>query len=221
MLDHFYVEKILKMVYHSTENYKQELLMKKLLAFLLAVAMLLGVSACTILDDKNFGLTDSPLQTASTNPTGKATDVPTAAGAMTTEFTSEPVTPSAALTPTECPVSEGNSYSSRDEVALYIHLFGRLPANFITKSEARKLGWNGGGLDDYAYGCSIGGDHFGNYEGLLPVAPGRMYTECDIDTLHARSRGAKRIVFSNDGLIYYSDDHYETFTLLYVKEDAE
>jgi guanyl-specific ribonuclease Sa len=55
---------------------------------------------------------------------------------------------------------------------------------------------------------------FGNYEGLLPEADGRSYTECDIDTLHQDSRGAKRIVFSNDGLIYYTDDHYESFTLL-------
>ena len=62
---------------------------------------------------------------------------------------------------------------------------------------------------------SIGGDRFGNYEELLPDANGRTWTECDIDTLHAKSRGAKRIVFSNDGLIYYTDDHYESFELLY------
>ena len=59
---------------------------------------------------------------------------------------------------------------------------------------------------------------FGNYEGLLPEADGRTYTECDIDTLGADSRGAKRIVFSNDGLIYYTEDHYETFELLYGEE---
>ena len=81
--------------------------------------------------------------------------------------------------------------------------------------EARELGWEGSGLDDYAYGMCIGGDRFGNYEGLLPDVPGRKWTECDIDTLHRDSRGAKRIVFSNDGLIYYTDDHYESFELLY------
>ena len=59
---------------------------------------------------------------------------------------------------------------------------------------------------------------FGNYEGLLPEADGRTYAECDIDTLGADSRGAKRIVFSNDGLIYYTEDHYETFELLYGEE---
>ena len=110
------------------------------------------------------------------------------------------------------------SFSTKEDVALYIHTYGCLPPNFITKDEARDLGWEGGGLDDYAYGKCIGGDRFGNYEGLLPEAPGRKWTECDIDTLHADSRGAKRIVFSNDGLIYYTDDHYESFTLLYGEE---
>ena len=62
------------------------------------------------------------------------------------------------------------------------------------------------------------GDYFGNYEGLLPEKKGRKYTECDIDTLGAKSRGAKRIIFSNDGLIYYTDDHYESFELLYGEE---
>ena len=57
--------------------------------------------------------------------------------------------------------------------------------------------------------------YFGNREGLLPDAPGRTWTECDINTLGASGRGAERIVFSNDGLIYYTPDHYESFTLLY------
>ena len=88
----------------------------------------------------------------------------------------------------------------------------------MTKNEARDLGWEGGGLDRFAEGMCIGGDRFGNYEGILPDAEGRRWTECDIDTLGAKSRGAKRIVFSNDGLIYYTEDHYETFELLYGEE---
>jgi len=107
------------------------------------------------------------------------------------------------------------SYTTKEDVALYIHTYGHLPSNFMTKDEARDLGWEGGGLDEYAEGMCIGGDYFGNYEGLLPEAEGREYTECDIDTLGADSRGPKRIVFSNDGLIYYTDDHYESFELLY------
>ena len=116
---------------------------------------------------------------------------------------------------TPCPVAEDGEYDTKDEVALYIHLFGHLPKNYITKADAQALGWSGGSLEPYAPGCSIGGGYFGNYEGHLPAGKGRTYTECDIDTRGAKSRGAKRIVFSNDGLIYYTDDHYESFTLLY------
>lgn len=113
---------------------------------------------------------------------------------------------------------ESGSYTSRDDVALYIHNYGHLPQNFITKKEARELGWDGGSVEEYAPGKCIGGDHFGNYEGLLPDKPGRSYTECDIDTLGKSGRGAKRIIFSNDGLIYYTEDHYASFTLLYGEE---
>ena len=65
-------------------------------------------------------------------------------------------------------------------------------------------------------GTAIGGSRFGNYEGLLPEAKGRTYTECDIDTVGRSSRGAKRVVFSNDGLVYYTGDHYESFELVYA-----
>ena len=115
-------------------------------------------------------------------------------------------------------LDEYGSYTSKEDVALYIHTYGKLPKNFIKKSEAKKLGWEGGSLEPYAPGRSIGGDRFGNYEGLLPEAEGRRYTECDIDTMGRSSRGAKRIVFSNDGLIYYTGDHYKSFELLYGEE---
>ena len=112
-------------------------------------------------------------------------------------------------------IREDGQYNSKDDVALYIHTYGHLPSNYIKKKDAEALGWPGGGLDPYAKGKSIGGDYFGNNEGLLPKKKGRSYTECDIDTKGKSSRGAKRIVFSNDGLVYYTDDHYESFTLLY------
>lgn len=120
----------------------------------------------------------------------------------------------------ECWVREDGSYTTKEDVACYIHFYGHLPDNFITKREAEALGWSGGSLEPYAPGQNlcIGGNRFGNYEGLLPEAEGRTYTECDIDTLGARSRGAKRIVFSNDGLIYYTEDHYASFELLYGDE---
>lgn len=114
---------------------------------------------------------------------------------------------------------ENGSYTAKEDVALYLHTYGHLPDNFITKKEAQALGWPGGDLEPYAPGMCIGGSRFGNYEGLLPEATGRTYTECDIDTLGAKSRGAKRIVFSNDGLIYYTEDHYASFELLYGEED--
>ena len=115
-------------------------------------------------------------------------------------------------------IDEEGWYYSADEVALYLHLHGHLPENFINKSEAASLGWEGGSVEPYAPDHVIGGDKFGNREGLLPDAKGRYYYECDIDTLGEDSRGAKRIVFSNDGLIYYTEDHYESFVLLYGEE---
>ena len=114
-------------------------------------------------------------------------------------------------------IDQYGSYTTKEDVALYIHTYGCLPQNFITKDQARQAGWNGGSLEPYCPGMCIGGDSFGNREGLLPKAQGRSWTECDINTLGADSRGAERIVFSNDGLIYYTGDHYESFTLLYVQ----
>jgi hypothetical protein len=109
-------------------------------------------------------------------------------------------------------IDEYGSYTTKDDVALYIHTFGKLPSNFITKKEAQKLGWSGGSLEPFAPGKCIGGNYFGNYEGVLPEG---KYRECDIDTLGKKSRGAKRIIYSDDGRIYYTDDHYKSFTQLY------
>ena len=111
---------------------------------------------------------------------------------------------------------EDGSYTTAEDVAAYLAAYGHLPGNFLTKKEARALGWEGGSLEPYAPGCCIGGDRFGNYEGALPEGD---YHECDIDTLGADRRGAKRLVYSDDGRIYYTEDHYESFTLLYGEED--
>ena len=118
-------------------------------------------------------------------------------------------------TTVETVIAEDGSYTSKEDVALYLETYDKLPGNFITKKEAQALGWEGGSLEPYAPGKCIGGDKFGNYEKLLPEASGRTYKECDIDTLGAKSRGAKRIVYSSDGLIYYTEDHYASFELLY------
>ena len=124
-----------------------------------------------------------------------------------------------AAAPEETSISEDGTYTTKDEVAEYINLYGHLPSNFITKKEAKELGWvsSEGNLNEVAPGMSIGGDYFGNYEGLLPEADDRDYYECDID-FDGTYRNEKRIVFSNDGLIYYTEDHYESFELLYGEE---
>lgn len=116
-------------------------------------------------------------------------------------------------------LNEDGSYTTKEDVALYLWQYGELPDNFITKKEAEKLGWPGGSLEPYAPGCCIGGDHFGNYEGILPEDTN--YIECDIDTMGAKKRGVKRIIFSEEGYIYYTDDHYESFTQLWFNDDYE
>ena len=151
-------------------------------------------------------VTESSEMTKETSDSSLETTTTSATQETTTETTTESETYG---------VTEDGEYSSKDEVALYIHLYGHLPSNFITKKEAKALGWRSGSLEPYAPGKSIGGDRFGNYEGNLPEGDGIKYTECDIDTVGKKSRGAKRIVFSNDGHIYYTEDHYETFILLY------
>ena len=176
------------------------MMMKKMTALLLAWLVAFSLVACS----------GGP---ANSTKSESAPSAPAQAQAQVTEDAPEEVQP-----PEESLLPEDGSYTTAEDVALYLYTYGHLPDNFITKKEARKLGWEKGSLEPYAPGMCIGGDHFGNYEGLLPEADGREYTECDIDTLGAKSRGAKRIVFSNDGLIYYTPDHYESFELLYGEE---
>ncbi len=109
-----------------------------------------------------------------------------------------------------------NAFTSKEEVASYIRSYGELPSNYITKQEARDLGWieSKGNLWEVTDQKSIGGDRFGNFEGLLPKKEGRVYFEADID-YQGGYRNAKRLVFSNDGLIFYTDDHYESFEEIY------
>ena len=105
-------------------------------------------------------------------------------------------------------VTEDGQYDSKDEVSAYLTEYGHLPSNYITKKQAQALGWQGGSLEPYAPGCSIGGDRFGNYEGTLPDG---SYHECDLNTRGADKRGAERLVYADDGRIYYTADHYESF----------
>ena len=145
---------------------------------------------------------------------GVEQDLPPAATAQAVGADAAPTPDSAPAPETQAPDEDG-TYDDKDTLALYIHLYGHLPANFVTKAEAEAAGWNGGALHKVLPGKCIGGDRFGNREGLLPRASGRVWTECDVNTLGKSSRGPERIVFSNDGLIYYTPDHYDSFELLY------
>lgn len=185
--------------------------MKRILALILTALMLLSLFGC--------GAVEIEFETLPA--TQEATVPSTTAPAETEPVETEPVETEPVETEpaeTEAPIDIDGWYYSAEDVALYLVTYGCLPENFITKNEARDLGWEGGSVERYAPGCAIGGDKFGNREGILPKASGRQYYECDIDTDGQNSRGAKRIVFSNDGLIYYTEDHYETFILLYGEE---
>lgn len=143
--------------------------------------------------------------------------VPTSESLKETEAESTaPETLEAETDPSSESLPENGNYTSKEEVALYLHLYGKLPPNYITKRKAEERGWDSGkgNLGDVLPGMSIGGSGFGNYEGLLPAESGRKYYECDID-YEGGYRNSKRIVYSNDGLIFYTEDHYKTFEQLY------
>lgn len=196
--------------------------MKRILALILALVMALSLFGCGAMPEELGGIIETlpvlvePVETEPTE-TEPLQTVPIETEAVVTE----PVETEPAETDpeeTEPVLDPDGWYYSAEDVALYLVTYGELPDNFITKSQARKLGWEGGSVQKYQEGAAIGGDKFGNREGILPKADGRQYYECDIDTDGKSSRGAKRIVFSNDGLIYYTEDHYETFILLYGEE---
>ena len=212
---------------------------KRISAALLALIFALALCACAVPEAGNPSFSPAAQSpTATVKPSAPpetqppATPEPSAPAKTQPPATAEPSVPAESApqetqTPapqeTESPaptltVSEDGWYDSKEEVALYLHLYGRLPGNYVTKAEAEAKGWTGGSVERYTgEGTAIGGSRFGNYEGLLPKASGRTYTECDIGTVGTSSRGAKRLVFSNDGLIYYTEDHYESFELLYGK----
>ena len=184
--------------------------MKKIISFLITLSMSLIMAACM-------------QPGGSTQTSGSSQDVSTS---QSSQLFSNYDTPSetqkvedskeADDTERDIKVKEKGQYTDKERVALYIHTFGHLPDNYITKADAQALGWDNtkGNLKKVAPGKSIGGDRFGNYEGQLPKANKRKYFECDIDYKSGK-RNAKRIVFSNDGLIFYTDDHYKTFQQLY------
>ena len=88
---------------------------------------------------------------------------------------------------------------------------GRLPDRYLTKDEAEDMGWRpGSDLCRVARGSSIGGDRFGNRERQLPERQGRRWREADLDFACGR-RNASRLLYSSDGLIFVTVDHYRSF----------
>ena len=114
------------------------------------------------------------------------------------------------------PTAEPGPLDEAQRIADYIFEHGELPDNFITKKEAQALGWDKyiNKVSDVAPGKSIGGDYFGNYEKQLPVVQGRKYYEADC-FYFGGDRNEYRIIYSNDGHVWFTGDHYQTFTELF------
>ncbi|MCI8423071.1 MAG: hypothetical protein HFF50_06025 [Lawsonibacter sp.] len=210
--------------------------MKRLTPLLLA--LLLSLSACA-----DTGTNPPPVVSL---PAGSisASDVSAlpadAAGGDVSKPPEEPDQSADSSAPPETPGQEGASsicglplapeenaaldqdgfYYDLEHVVLYLDAYGDLPSNYITKAEARELGWSGGSVEQYREGAAIGGDSFGNREGILPRESGRKYTECDLNTNGQSSRGAERLVFSNDGLYFHTQDHYESFQQVWVEDGS-
>lgn len=196
---------------------------KRIFALLLALIAAFGLLAGCSPAGTEPGGAAQPEQTAPAAPENAQDDTPPVSGAA--DEASPPTSGDAAETDPESPapetpaetdppaaIDEDGEYTAPEDVAEYLHTYGRLPGNFITKKDAQALGWPGGDLWKYAPGKSIGGDYFGNYEGLLPKDA--RYHECDVNYAGG-SRGAERIIYGDDGSIYYTDDHYASFTQLY------
>ena len=102
---------------------------------------------------------------------------------------------------------------TNDEIVVkYLKEHGELPDYYITKSEAKSLGWvpSKGNLCEVAPGRAIGGDIWTNRQKSLPTKSGRRYFEADLN-YNCGNRNADRVVFSNDGLVFVTFDHYRSF----------
>lgn len=184
------------------------IILKRIYSFFLSLILLFSLSACAT--DVSSSFTSS----AGISSTSQSNAIVDQSYPQSDVSQNEDVVYSA-------PVEEGEFYYDLENVILYLEYYGCLPDNYITKDDARSLGWNGGTPERYLEGAAIGGDRFGNREGTLPKKSGRTYTECDLNTDGKSSRGAERLVFSNDGLYFHTEDHYETFTEYYVTDNWE
>lgn len=185
---------------------------------LLTIAVSLLYAAAESLNDAQTSSSEISLWAGrrKTTPTPKPTRTPRPSRSPEPEATPAPA-PSEA--PASTPVPEGPIIEPQAITDwLFSHEF-TLPDNFITKKEAQRMGWDSSRnyVSDVAPGMSIGGDYFGNYEGKLPTARGRRYYECDCYYTRGK-RNAYRLIFSNDGLVFYTEDHYNTFVQMYPSD---
>ena len=118
-------------------------------------------------------------------------------------------------------VEESGLYTTKDSVAAYLCKFDKLPANYVGKDKGIALyeSKTGNAFSKWNFNpwttinVMIGGDKFSNNEGLLPEG---SYHEADVE-YSAKNRGTKRLVYQPDCVIYYTADHYETFTKMEVR----
>ncbi len=183
--------------------------MKRILALLLALLASLSLVSCASINLELGDVIDGVTQFIESEDNFKQ-EAPSSTGEIEREPEKEEQKDN---------IEENGRYMAKEEVALYVYTYNKLPSNFIKKRDATDLGWESskGNLWDVTDKKSIGGDKFGNREKLLPIKDGRVYYEADIN-YDGKFRGAERIVYSNDGLVYYTGDHYGTFTLLYGDE---
>ena len=114
-------------------------------------------------------------------------------------------------------VEEDGEYNNYLDVVAYIYYFHKLPSNYLTKSQAKSLGWKGSGnvwVNDKLQGKNIGGDTFNNREQILPITNSNTYIEVDVNN-NGGSRGSNRIVYNRYTFdIYFTNDHYASFTFM-------
>lgn len=186
--------------------------MKKLTSLLLSLLLLFSLSGCGHEEEIAVAVLDAALQAM--EESDSSIGIIGGADGPTSIIVGTPENGGASSSQTFVP-TEGGYYYDLETVVLYLYYYDTLPDNYITKSEARSLGWEGGTPEEYLEYSAIGGDRFGNREGLLPEGD---YTECDLNTLGKDSRGGERLVFSEDGRYYHTEDHYASFTEVWVEE---
>ena len=100
------------------------------------------------------------------------------------------------------------------EIVESLQRTGGLPPEYVTKDKALEAGWSAGkALNNYVPGGQIGGDPYKNTTGLLPNASGRTWFEADIgltNTMGRNKQPGTRLLYSNDGLMYITPNHYKT-----------